>query len=80
MTAAAAAAAVATGRRAPAVGASQAPLAELTLALLPPLLESQSSVDSALIKTTVQAMLNFLKSLSPQGLKVCVCVYVCACV
>lgn len=46
------------------------PLAELTLALLPPLLESQSSVDSSLIRTTVQAMINFLKSLSPQGLKV----------
>eukprot|EP00045_Choanoeca_perplexa_P018473 m.292787 g.292787 ORF g.292787 m.292787 type:complete len:4258 (-) comp17829_c0_seq1:6294-19067(-) len=44
-------------------------LAQLTLALLTPLLESQSAVDSSLIGNTVQALLLFLQTLSPSALK-----------
>lgn len=46
-----------------------AQVAQLTLALLPPLLESQSRVDAGLIPGTVTALLNFLQALTPTALR-----------
>lgn len=43
--------------------------AQLTLALLAPLLESQSRVDAGLIPGTINALLNFLQALTPTALK-----------
>lgn len=43
--------------------------AQLTLALLAPLLESQSRVDAGLIPGTVAALLSFLQALTPTALK-----------
>jgi hypothetical protein len=46
-------------------------VARLTLALLTPLLASQSRTDSTLVPATLDALLAFLASLSPAALKVC---------
>jgi hypothetical protein len=61
--------AAAAGERVPPAASTGAETAQLTLALLAPLLESQSRVDAGLIPGTINALLNFLQALTPTALK-----------